>query len=488
MADLNPETEIVASQAVAEAEVAVEIVEEKPPDPIHGKLDIQVTPSSSIAEMSITPPFYDGLPVTEEMVYAELKKQNVNYGINAAEITEVISKQLCNHLYEIAIWTPPVDGVDGAITYLFPKTVENKPKEDERGFVDYKDLGIIRNIKQGTVVATITLPTEGTPGTNVRGVTVQQKRGVAVNAPIGENIALSGDGTVMRAVADGNLKYAGSKFSVETIFNMRGDVDGSTGNLDFIGDIIVKGEVMEGFRISSQKSVTVFGNVTGAIIEAGGDVIIKKGCINSKIVAHGNVTLDFIETSDITCDGDINGDAFITSTIYCGGALTAQGKKGILMGGKYTCLKNLAANSIGTKSYAPTIITVGDNAIMLEERAECEKKIKDLDFQITRNAQDAEYLTKKQKELGSLPPERQEMLSAAVKGKIMNNMEKGKISARIEEIDKYLQNKQNLSITCRKDMYPGTKITINDFVLQVKDKYQFCKIYLGEDGIQTETL
>lgn len=465
-----------------------EVVEEKPPDPINGKLELQVTPSSSLAEMSITPPFYGGEPVSEEMVYRELKAIGVVSGINAAAITEVISKQLCNHLYEIATWTPPVDGVGGEITYLFPKTVENKPKEDERGFVDYKDLGVIRNIKQGTIVGTISLPTEGTAGINVRGVTVAQKKGVAVVAPIGENISLSGDGTVMRAIADGNLKFSGSKFAVETVFNMRGDVDGSTGNLDFIGDIVIRGEVMEGFRVSSQKSVTVHGNVTGSTIEAGGDVTIKKGCINSKIVAHGNVYLDFIESSDITCDGDIKGDAFITSNIYCGGELTAQGKKGILMGGKYTCLKNLIANSIGTKSYAPTIVTVGDNAIMLEERAECEKRIKELDFQITRNIQDAEYLTQKQKERGTLPPERQEMLSAAVKGKIINGMEKSKVAARIVEIDKYLENKQNLSITCRKEMYPGTKVTINDFVLQVKDKYQFCKIYLGDDGIQTETL
>ena len=244
---------------------------------------------------------------------------------------------------------------------------------------------------------------------------------------------------------------------------------------------------MPGFTVSSLKSVTVYENITGATIQAGGSVTIKKGCINSTISSHGDVNVDFCENSKITCDGDLKGDAFSTCDVYAGGEFQVQGKRGIIMGGKYTCLKNLLANSIGSKSYLPTSLTVGDNAIMLEEMSECEKKLKDFDFKILRCTQAVEFLTAKKKE-SPLPPDKEEMLSNSIKAKIILGMERKKVEQRIENIKVYLENKQNLSITVKKELYPGTKIIINDLVFQVNDKYQFCRIYLGEDGIKTETL
>ena len=462
--------------------------EELKHEPINGKFELAISANFSEATVIVTPPYFDGKSVTEEDLLKELSNKGVTYGIDTKLIKKIFREELYNSPYRIATWLLPENGVDGTITYKFEQKSEIMPKEDEKGYVNYKDLGIIRNIKVGTVIAAITLPTDGKPGFDLRNAPIVQKKGAPANTAHGDNIGLSGDGTQMIALVDGNLKFAGNKFSIETVFNLKGNVDASTGNLDFIGDIIVRGEVVDGFKVSSHKNITIYENATGATVEAGGDVTIKKGCINSKIVSHGNVTLDFVENSHITCDGDLKGDSFITSTVYCGGEFNCVGKIGVLMGGKYTCLKNLTANSIGTKSYLPTVVTVGDNAIMLEEKAESERKIIELDFQILRCTQAVDFLTQKKKELGSIPPERVDMLNSAIKQKLILQVEKNKVEARIKEIIKYLENKQNLSITCKKDIYPGTKITINDLVLQVKDKYQYCKIYLGEDGIKTETL
>lgn len=457
-------------------------------DPIDGKFTLDVSASFSEAKLTVTSPFFGGKAITVDEILRELTERSVIYGVNKDLIKEIVDKELYSIPHKISSWLAPINGIDGTITFLFEKKAQIIPKEDANGFVNYKDLGLIRNTKAGTIIADITLPTDGTPGIDIRNIPVAQKKGVPANTTHGENIGISGDGTQMLALTDGNLNFLAGKFAIETVFSMRGDVDAGTGNLDFIGDIIVRGEVHEGFKVSSQKSITLYENVTGAVIEAGGNVIIKKGCINTKIVSHGDVTIDFVENSNITCDGDLKAGAFITSTVYCGGALEATGRQGLIMGGKYTCLRNLTANSIGSKSYMATIITVGDNAIMLGEKADCEKNLSDLDLQIFRATQVIDFLTLKKKELGSIPPERVEMLNAAIKQKLTNQFEKVKVEARIKEILKYLENKQNLSIICKKELYPGTKITINDFVLQVKDKYQYCKIYLGEEGIVTETL
>lgn len=457
-------------------------------DPIDGTFTLQLSDNLSDATLTVVPPYFGGKAVTEEDIRKELSRLGVAYGIDEQEIRMILNQERFNSPYRIASWLPPENGVDGTVTFHFDKKVENIPKEDEKGFVNYKDLGYIRNIRLGTVIADITLPTDGTPGINVKNIPVAQKKGVPAPLTYGENIGLSGDGLRLLALCDGNLRTLSGRFSIEKVFNLKGDVDSSIGNLDFIGDIIIRGEVREGFKVVSQKSITIFENVVNATIEAGGDVIIKKGCINSTIVSHGNVSVGFVESSHITCDGDLKADTFVSSNVYCGGELTASGSIGQIMGGKYTCLKNLTANSIGAKSYLQTLITVGDNAVMMEEKAECHKQIVEVEQQIIRCRQIIDFLTDKKKQLGSLPPERTDMLNAAIKQKLVSQMEKPKIQARIAEIDKYLENKQNLSITVKKDLYPGTKITINDFVMQVNDKYQYCRIYLGEDGIATETL
>lgn len=461
--------------------------EELKHDPIDGKFQLDVSSDLHDVSMTLTPAYFGGKEVVVEDVMKELQNEGIVFGIDKNIINRIFSEKLYKNSYLIAKYKAPVDGVDGSISYLYEKIVEAKPKEGENGFVDYRDLGLIRNIKIGTPIAEITFPTDGEEGTDVKGQPIAQKKGKEVKPLMGDNTGLNGDGSKIIAKADGNLKYSGNKFSVETVYNMRGDVDASSGNLDFIGEIVIRGEVQEGFKVSSLKNITVYGNITGATIEAGGDVVVKKGCINSSILSHHDVTVGFCENSKINCDGNLKGDVFVVCDVYCGGELIAQGRTGALMGGKYTCLKNLTANSIGTKSYNPTNVTVGDNAIMVEEKADCEKKIKELDFKILRCTQAIDFLNEKKK-IMKIPQEKEELLSSSVKSKIMFNMEKKKHEQRIKEIDTYLENKENLSITCKKELFPGTKITINDFVFAVNDKYQYCKIYLGEDGIKTETL
>lgn len=456
--------------------------------PVDGKMELKIGERQSKVTLFIIPPLYGGKSVTKQMLADEMKVRNIRYGIDYPLIDKIFEDNLFNKLHVIAQWTPPVNGIDGTLTYKVAQAVEIKPKENEKGFVDYKDLGIIRNISQGEVIGEITLPTDGTPGTDVNGNAVMQRKGVPANIPMGENIGVSGDGTQLMATQNGHLIFKNGKFHVETVFNLPGDVDASVGNLDFTGDIIIRGEVLEGFKVSSMKNVTVYGNVVGARIEASGDIIIKKGCINSTIISHKNVSVGFVENSNISCDGNLKGDAFITSHVYCGGTLDAVGSKGILMGGKYTCLKNLTASSIGTKSFTKTIVIVGDNAVMVEEKEDIIKKLADIETRLLTCNQSIDFLNEKKKEFGFLPDKKAELLQIMTKQKILNQIEKSKMEKRITEIDKYLQEKEDLSITCRKQLYPGVKITINDLVYNVNTTINYCKIHLVDGEIKVDML
>jgi uncharacterized protein (DUF342 family) len=71
----------------------------------------------------------------------------------------------------------PVDGVDGTVAFLIKTEKGPKIKENADGTVDFHDLDMVENVTQGQVLCTVTLPTEGTPGTTVEGNAILQRKG-----------------------------------------------------------------------------------------------------------------------------------------------------------------------------------------------------------------------------------------------------------------------------------------------------------------------
>lgn len=450
--------------------------------PIDSVVSIYINNNGSEAYVTVEPPQNGGADVTERDIRDALDKNKVIYGIDDEMVKRIAEEKLYSRKNLVAQWTPPVNGVDGTIHYYFEKQLNIAPVEDEHGFVDYKNLGLIRTVHEGDLIADITLPTPGEPGMDVRGRTLRQIVGKKAQYTLGTNTVLTDDGLQILAKVDGNINYKSGAFVVDQVVTIPGDVDSSVGNITFVGDVVVKGEVFEGFKISSNANIIVSGNVNGATLEADGDIIIKKGCINSNITAHGSVTINFCEYSHIKCDGDLTSSNFVICDVYCGGTLTTKGKTGGLMGGKYTCLNSVEASGIGTKNYTPTMLTVGDNALLSEEKAAVLKQIEKLNGDLEKTKLVINFLTEKKKELRTLPDEKEEMLGYACRQKILIGVDIKKYEKRIEEIDLELENRQYLSISCRGYMYPGVKIIINDAVFKVEDEYVKTKITLNSDG------
>lgn len=448
---------------------------------VDGKLVITLGDMGRDAYLTIYNAENGGREVTIADVRAEMLKLGIKFGIDEQEIENAVnSKDGKNHC--IAKCQPPVNGVDGTITYLFPREQVLTFKEDENGLVDYKDLGSINNIVSGATIAEITLPTKGEPGISVKKVEIPQVPGSPAPFVVGKNTALSADGQSIVATCDGHIRWDNNKFVIDDVVTVS-EVDASVGNLDFIGSIVVKGDVLDGFKVSAKKSITVNGNACGATLEAGENLTIKLGSINSTIVCHGDVNIGFCESSKITCDGSLKSNAYVLCDIYCGGTLEASGSKGVVMGGKCVVLQNMTVNNLGADTFIPTMITVGDNAVLTAEKTENAQKIEKLMEQVTIAGQMIEILKAKKKELGSLPPEREEMLVNTTRSKVQNQMEIGKLKRRNDEIDEFLEDRENLSIEVKRNVFPGVKVNINNCNHVFNNQYCKCKICLDENGM-----
>ncbi len=432
---------------------------------VHSMVELSINPNHSTAFVSFTRPENGGIDITVDKIMNALYEKNVSYGILEDDIKEAVEQKRYDENICVAKWDAPVDGVDGSIKYFYKIDSTLAPVENEHGIVDYKNLGVVRNITAGTPIAAITLPTEGSPGKDITGKVVAQKKGIAVNVNVGPGTQLINDGKELIAAVNGNLVFKNNSFSVEETLVINGDVDVSSGNIDFIGSVTVKGSVFEGFRVSSKRSVVVNGSVNNAEIVADGDISIKIGAINSTIESQGNIKLGFCENCKVHAVGNVESASFVGGEVFAEEKILATGK-GVMMGGKYTALDGVEASVIGSENYTKTEITLGNNAVLNKERDTLIKEIaamEDKADQLGKILTTLAELAKKAK----LPPEREQLKTEALRNRLKIQSEIKKANVRISEIDEALKLMQNLSVGCKRQFYPGVILRINNCVLQI---------------------
>lgn len=448
---------------------------------VHSIVELSADPNNTTAFISFTKPENGGVDITYEKILSALGEKHISFGIMENDLREAVEKKRYNENICAARWLPPEDGVDGKVTYLFKTNSVIAPTEDEHGIVDYKNLGIVNNITKGTTIATITLPTEGKPGKNILGMPVPQKKGVEARVNASKGTSLVNNNTELIAACDGNLRFANGAFMVDEELIIAEDVGASTGNIDFIGNVIIRGNVMEGFRVSSKKNITVNGSAVGAELCADGDVIVRTGCINSTISSKGNIRSGFFENSRITCENNVEGGSFVGGEVFAEGSISATGK-GIMVGGKYTALENIEAGTIGSENYTKTLVSLGNNAVLSEERDILVRSIAEMEDKSDQLGKILEMLTEQAKK-AKLPPEREQLKAEALRNKLKLQMEIKKSKLRIEQIDESLMVAQQLTVSVRKAIYPGVTLRINSCVKLVNEVNSHCRATIVDGDI-----
>jgi len=451
------------------------------PEAVNGNAVITIDDHYLTAHVVVNEPQFGGRPYTYEMLCDELVMRGVRYNVFHDDLKQIFEKKYYGRSVLAAKGEPPVDGVNGTIKYLYDRSNAQVFEEDEFGNVDYRDLGIVTNIEEGTVIAEITLPTEGEPGKDIRGIVAMPMPGKAVPLNIGAGTKLSEDGLSIYAEISGNLRWAGKQFVVDKDVTIKGDVDVSVGNIDFIGDVIVRGNVEEGYEIYSGGNVTVTGMVTGARIVAKGKIDVRMGVVSSFFEAE-DISANFFENSTVNARGKLTAQNFMGCEVFCFGKLTASGGKAAIIGGKYTCLSDIEANIIGSETYTRTNLVLGNTAILAEERIDLEKKVDEFKVQIEQLGMICDALQAQKKAAGSLPEDREEMLVTSIRAKFVHQKQLQEMKRRIDEINKEIDISNDLRVVAKRAIYPGVTIRINSLQHNVSSKCGNCVARVGNSG------
>lgn len=343
-----------------------------------GHFTTKVTPDRLTVFVDVHPPINEGSPVDSIEILRSLRDSGVEHVLEENVISAVSS---CNRggesVYRVvaAQGIPPKPSQNGSVRFLFPVRQDFDFLRDVSGRIDYRDRGSVVSVLPGDELAYLEPPVEGEPGRDVYGKALPVPKPKKVALIAGKGVETD-DGRIFRAVVRGQPVLMGNELSVREVYVVSGDVDMSTGNVDFSGTVIVKGTVREGFSVRCDGDVEIEGAVeSGTVIAAGDGHLSAVIGDKSYVEIGGNFFVRFIQGGEIVVGKDINVGAYVLhSKVTSGGDIVVEGKKGVI-GGHVIALKRMDLSSAGAIMGTVTVLEAGTSYYLKRELSELEERI-----------------------------------------------------------------------------------------------------------------
>ncbi|MBR4448840.1 MAG: FapA family protein, partial [Treponema sp.] len=269
---------------------------------------IDISNDEMKATCTINAPSLGGADISHEMIERALKTQGVVAGISDEKIEALVDRPVYNVPVVVAEAVQPIDGRDAYIAYNF-ETDRSKirAKEAANGQVNFKELNLIQNVVQGQPLAQKMLAERGRSGKTLFGRYLEAKNGKDINLPLGKNVTVDSDGRTILAAMDGQVLLINDKINVEPIMEVDG-VNIKTGNITFLGTVIVNGNVEDGFDVKASGNIEVNGAVGASHLESDGDIIVSQGIVGrdeGEIICGGSLWAKFIQNTKVTVQENI---------------------------------------------------------------------------------------------------------------------------------------------------------------------------------------
>lgn len=456
----------------------IKIAEPQEEKKIDSECKITISKDGMKAFISLSRPI-GGADVSEKEIHELLKQNRIVFNINDTEVRNAVINRIYNKEILVAEGIEPQAGQDAVLTYHFDLSTEKAINMDKDGKIDYHELSLIKNVKAGDLLVTLTPNTAGIPGKNVLGEEVPGKDGRKLVLPRGKNVDISEDGLCLVSTIDGEVKALDGKVNVFSIYEVKHNVDNSTGNIRFNGKVIVMGNVLTGFVIEAEGDVEVYGVVEGAVIRSNGNIILHRGIQGmnrGELYCEGDLIGKFIENSKIEVKGNIQSDAIMHSQVTCGRKLEANGRKGLLVGGTFKVGEEIKARVIGSPMATITELEVGVNPDMRKKYENIKNELKQISDNLDKTTKAVDLLTKMSKSM-ELPADKKILLAKSLKLKLQLQQSLEQVIKEQSEMEIYFDELSRGKIKVQDVIYSGSRIIIGSSMMNLKDPVQYVSFY-----------
>ncbi|MBO5136878.1 MAG: FapA family protein [Spirochaetaceae bacterium] len=434
---------------------------------------IDVSHDEMQATITATAPAVGGAEISPESIIRALETQGVIAGIDNQKIEDFVDRPVYGIPAVVAEAIKPVDGRDAYISYNF-ETDRSKLRmqESATGQVNFKELNLIQNVVEGQPLAQKIPAERGKGGKTLFGRYLEAKNGRDINLPLGKNVVMDSDGRTILAACNGQVLLVGDKINVEPVMEIEGDVSIKTGNITFLGTVIVKGNVDDGFNIKASGNIEVYGTVGRSSLIADGNIIVSLGIMGRDegvVIAGKSLWAKFIQNTSVTVeDYVIVADGIINSNVTAKKRIMLQGKRASIIGGHLFATEEISAKTVGSSGGgSETVLEVGFDP-QLKQRMIVLAEAKDaLTKELEETNLNIQTLDNMKKVRRSLSAEKEESLTNLCNRKEEIVTEIANTEKELQEVTERLHELKAIGkVSVSGTVYAGVKV----FVRDVKDE------------------
>lgn len=307
--------------------------------------------------------------------------ERLNSSLVGSLINAINSGEEVKHK-KIARGQAPEKGADGKIDYLVKKC------GDFERAVDNRFVHEIEGVLPGFIVARIHPPKEGVEGVDVFGQPLAAPMGSPARLSFSNSVALvepalEGGPQYFQVKQSGFLFERDNRLTAQTELIIKGNVDLTVGNLDYLNKIQITEDVSKGFSVSGRRGIEIGGRTHGGSLVSSAGTIAVKGVLlgleGDRAIASGKVEAKTIQNIIVEAGEQIvvSGDVLDSYLITYGSISMPAGH---LVGREATALFGIDAGTIGTsggsslllKGFSPSEIEqlIAETVTELSENAE----------------------------------------------------------------------------------------------------------------------
>ena len=414
-----------------------------------------------------------------EEILEYIQEQGITYGIKEEVLKDIVENKRYGEFIHFVEGAVPEEGINGSFDFKFDTNPSKKPKLKSDGSVDYYNLNLVETVQKDQIVAEYIPKKDGKEGVTIKGNIIPATKGKDMPPLRGKGFYTSEDNIYYYAEYDGKVELIMGRLTVSAMHTVMGNVDLSTGNIDFRGDLMITGNISSDMKVKATGNITVDGLIEAASVEAGKAILVKGGILGggkSVIKAGTDVYAQFIENTFVESNGCVQADSIINSNINAYNDINVFGRTSCIIGGKLKANRYIRTKIIGSDKGVTTIMEVGVPNDCYSERKRCAEKLQ----KFQQDLEKTELLLEK---MASSGEENGDMAIQVTRTKIELTAEIFRMRAILKELDLRLEIGRNAEIIAEKMVYPGVHVIIDGIHYEVPEEYQNISFFRKGDKI-----
>jgi len=271
------------------------------------------------------------------------------------------------------------------------------------------------------------------------------------------------------AGCSGRFVGKGDAFWVEDTLEITGDVDYTTGHINFPGNVVITGLVKDRFRVWVGGDLECHGTLDAYEVFCRGSLSARGGIIGRQqglVRVLGEVAAKFIENSILECKQAVKvSRGILKSRVYALGSITT-GKRGRIVGSELRLGGSLHCAQLGNEAFTPVHVGCGVSFV-------AERRMAKL---LERREQLLETLQELERRLEISRTTKRERRRAHVAGLL------DQLNEQTQELNAELVCDREAHVVVDGPVYPGVTIEIANVVYSVEEPLKRVRFHLDPES------